>query len=197
MMPDETPLYIHIVAKTHTSLQAAAEKVQDLIDKELGPLLDARTMAARNRALGLPPPEGWLPGGRVKWPEAKLDIGLESLRNFNVRAKTVGPGVSRFLLAVIGASRGIGPLRGHSRCRLDPVVTPLCVAMHVCGYAGRETLIVQGIFVKHIQAETGARVQIKGRGSGFMETDTGRESDEPMHINIAYVSLFMIPLTYS
>lgn len=94
MMPDETPLYIHIVAKTHTSLQAAAEKVQALIDKELGPLLDARTMAARNRALGLPPPEGWLPGGRVKWPEAKLDIGLESLRNFNVRAKTVGPGVS-------------------------------------------------------------------------------------------------------
>ena len=46
----------------------------------------------------------------------------------------------------------------------------------------------KGIFVKHIQAETGARVQIKGRGSGFMETDTGRESDEPMHINIACVS---------
>lgn len=94
MLPDETPLYIHIVAKTATALQSAAEKVQALIDKELGPLLDARTMAARNRALGLPPPEGWLPGGRVKWPEAKLDIGLESLRNFNVRAKTVGPGVS-------------------------------------------------------------------------------------------------------
>jgi hypothetical protein len=49
-------------------------------------------------------------------------------------------------------------------------------------------LTQKGIFVKHIQAETGARVQIKGRGSGFMETDTGRESDEPMHINIAYVS---------
>lgn len=92
--PGEVPLYIHIVAKTQTALNAATEKVQALVDQELGPLLDARTMAARNRALGLPPPEGWMPGGRVKWPEAKLDIGLESLRNFNVRAKTVGPGVS-------------------------------------------------------------------------------------------------------
>lgn len=40
------------------------------------------------------------------------------------------------------------------------------------------------MFVKYIQAETGARVQIKGRGSGFLENDTGRESDEKMHISI-------------
>ncbi len=44
---------------------------------------------------------------------------------------------------------------------------------------------MQGMFVKYIQAETGARVQIKGLGSGFMEQDTGRESEEPMHINVA------------
>lgn len=40
------------------------------------------------------------------------------------------------------------------------------------------------MFVKFIQAETGARVQIKGRGSGFMESDTGQESNDPMHISI-------------
>lgn len=34
------------------------------------------------------------PGGRPKWPEEKLPIGLESMRNFNVRAKVVGPAVS-------------------------------------------------------------------------------------------------------
>lgn len=34
------------------------------------------------------------PGERRKWPEEKVFIGLESLRNFNVRAKVVGPGVS-------------------------------------------------------------------------------------------------------
>jgi len=43
------------------------------------------------------------------------------------------------------------------------------------------------MFVKWIQQETGTRVQIKGQGSGFIETDTGRESDDPLHVNIACV----------
>ncbi|KAI9731785.1 MAG: hypothetical protein M1834_004574 [Cirrosporium novae-zelandiae] len=43
----------------------------------------------------------------------------------------------------------------------------------------------QGAYVKHIQQETRCRVQIKGRGSGFMEHGTGRESDEPMYLHVA------------
>ncbi|OQD73849.1 hypothetical protein PENDEC_c013G01502 [Penicillium decumbens] len=39
--------------------------------------------------------------------------------------------------------------------------------------------------VKHIQANTGCRVQIKGRNSGFIENSTGRESDEPMYLHVA------------
>lgn len=42
----------------------------------------------------------------------------------------------------------------------------------------------QGMFVKYIQQETGTRVQIKGLGSGFVDQESGRESDEPMHIHI-------------
>ncbi|GAM84246.1 hypothetical protein ANO11243_022400 [Dothideomycetidae sp. 11243] len=42
----------------------------------------------------------------------------------------------------------------------------------------------QGANVKHIQQESGARVQIKGRGSGFYEHDTGVESDEPMYLHV-------------
>merc|ERR1712230_322500 len=42
-----------------------------------------------------------------------------------------------------------------------------------------------GIYVKHIQQETRCRVQIKGRGSGFMEHGTGAESDEPMYLHVA------------
>ncbi|KAM7200545.1 hypothetical protein V8F20_005276 [Naviculisporaceae sp. PSN 640] len=42
-----------------------------------------------------------------------------------------------------------------------------------------------GQYVKHIQQETGCRVQIKGRGSGFIEHATGRESDEPMYLHVA------------
>lgn len=43
--------------------------------------------------------------------------------------------------------------------------------------------------VKFIQQETGCKVQIKGRGSGFMEPQSGRESDEPMYLHIAFVYL--------
>ena len=76
------------------SLEKAVEKVHELINQELGPLLDERTMVARNRALGLPMPEGFGQKDRTreKWPEDKLFIGLDSLRNFNIRAKIVGPG---------------------------------------------------------------------------------------------------------
>ncbi|EEH18509.2 hypothetical protein PABG_07569 [Paracoccidioides brasiliensis Pb03] len=42
-----------------------------------------------------------------------------------------------------------------------------------------------GAYVKHIQQETRCRVQIKGRGSGFTEHGTGRESDEPMYLHVA------------
>jgi hypothetical protein len=42
-----------------------------------------------------------------------------------------------------------------------------------------------GAYVKHIQQETGCRVQIKGRGSGYVELSTGRESDEDMFLHVA------------
>lgn len=41
-----------------------------------------------------------------------------------------------------------------------------------------------GTYVKHIQQETHCRVQIKGRGSGFMERGTEMESDEPMYLHV-------------
>ncbi|VUC22074.1 unnamed protein product [Clonostachys rosea] len=41
-----------------------------------------------------------------------------------------------------------------------------------------------GAYVKHIQQETGCRVQIKGRGSGYLEASTNKESDEEMYLNV-------------
>lgn len=50
---------------------------------------------------------------RRKWPEEKVFIGLESLRNFNVRAKVVGPGV-RTLFHTFKASEGVGRVVGSA-----------------------------------------------------------------------------------
>lgn len=115
----DPPLYLHISATTQEILDKAIKRVNDLIATDLGPLVEDRRKEYTKE--------------RRKWSEEKIVIGLEMLRNFNVRAKVVGP---------------------------------------------------QGMFVKHIQQETGTRVQIKGLGSGFYESESGRESDEPMHIHI-------------
>ncbi|KAK0386550.1 hypothetical protein NLU13_6385 [Sarocladium strictum] len=41
-----------------------------------------------------------------------------------------------------------------------------------------------GAYVKHIQHETRCRVQIKGRGSGYLEAATNQESDEDMFLHV-------------
>ncbi|KAH0836838.1 hypothetical protein J3R83DRAFT_8623 [Lanmaoa asiatica] len=117
----DPPLYLHLSASTRDVLQKAIDRVNDLVSMDLGPLVEDKKDRLREKR---------------KWPEEKLPVGLETIRNFNVRAKVVGP---------------------------------------------------QGVFVKYIQQETGTRVQIKGLGSGFVEQETGKESEEPMHIHITYV----------
>ncbi|RMJ27805.1 KH domain protein [Aspergillus sp. HF37] len=54
------------------------------------------------------------------------------------------------------------------------------------GFNLRAQVVGQGgAYVKHIQQKTRCRVQIKGRGSGFVEQSTGREADEPMFLHVA------------
>lgn len=56
------------------------------------------------------------------------------------------------------------------------------------GFNLRAQVVGQGgAYVKHIAQATRCRVQIKGRGSGFTEHSTGRESDEPMFLHVACV----------
>ncbi|TFK41531.1 hypothetical protein BDQ12DRAFT_733052 [Crucibulum laeve] len=71
----DPPLYIHISAHTKDVLQKAIDKVNELIAIDMGSLVD----------------KGDKPRERRKWPEEKLPVGLDSIRNFNVRAKVVGP----------------------------------------------------------------------------------------------------------
>ncbi|KAI9000218.1 hypothetical protein BC832DRAFT_144040 [Gaertneriomyces semiglobifer] len=43
----------------------------------------------------------------------------------------------------------------------------------------------QGQNVKHIQQETNTKVQLKGRGSGYLEVATGLEAPEPLYIHVS------------
>ncbi|KAK0740576.1 hypothetical protein B0T18DRAFT_491190 [Schizothecium vesticola] len=49
-----------------------------------------------------------------------------------------------------------------------------------------------GAYVKHIQQETGCRVQIKGRGSGYIENATGQESEDEMFLHVTGPDIDMV-----
>ncbi|KAI1210615.1 uncharacterized protein F4807DRAFT_459457 [Annulohypoxylon truncatum] len=127
--PSNPPLFLHITSTSKTGLEAAVAKIEEMMKQELPNLVDERRFRRRDQEQ-VERDEF----GRRKWPEAKIPIGLEEIRGFNLRAQIVGHG---------------------------------------------------GSYVKHIQQETGCRVQIKGRGSGYLEASTNRESDDEMYLHVA------------
>ncbi|KAI0777239.1 hypothetical protein BD413DRAFT_468139 [Trametes elegans] len=72
----DPPLYLHISATSKEMLDKAIGKVNDLINMDMGSLVEDKSSRVRERR---------------KWPEEKIPIGIDSIRNFNVRAKVVGP----------------------------------------------------------------------------------------------------------
>ncbi|KAF9480976.1 hypothetical protein BDN70DRAFT_876994 [Pholiota conissans] len=71
----DPPLYIHISAQSKEMLDKAVAKINELIAMDMGSLVEKGDKTRERR----------------KWPEEKLPVGLESIRNFNIRAKVVGP----------------------------------------------------------------------------------------------------------
>ena len=85
-------LHLHITAPTKEALQKAIDRVNELIAIDLGSLVDDK---GKNKVGATNSPSRCTLNSLIqrRWPEAKLPVGLESIRNFNVRAKVVGHNV--------------------------------------------------------------------------------------------------------
>lgn len=130
----DPPLYLHISAATQEILNKAIEKVNELINTEMGSLLEDRKRDDRGRERVRSCPITTIASSflhvrilQKKWPEEKIPVGLETLRNFNVRAKVVGPTVrvsklfeisvgSRLLDLVVGYVRKIHSAGNRHSC---------------------------------------------------------------------------------
>jgi hypothetical protein len=92
----DPPLYLHISATTKDILQKGIDKVNDVLSQDLGPLIEDRRGRDRERVSSCSMPCHTSADFHIqrKWPEEKVPVAIESLRNFNVRAKVVGPQAS-------------------------------------------------------------------------------------------------------
>lgn len=88
------------------------DRVNELIAVDMGSLVEDKGRREKVRSFLLDSRLLALISTKRKWPEEKIFIGLESIRNFNVRAKVVGPTVSVQSFD-IGASHE--PSTGHVR----------------------------------------------------------------------------------
>ncbi len=127
----DPPLFLHVVAQTQESLDKGIAKIDDLLKKDLGDLVDPTRFIRKD--FQKEREERHEENFKRNRFEEKILLNMDFLPGFNLRFKVVGPG---------------------------------------------------GENVKHIYNKTGARVQIKGRNSGFIERDTGLEEDVPSYIHI-------------
>ncbi|KAK9382749.1 uncharacterized protein V2V93DRAFT_163481 [Kockiozyma suomiensis] len=164
MATEQEPLlYLHITAQSKEALEKAVTIIQDLMQRDNKP--PTREASSEGTPSSAPAGGDDRGGGR---------FGGEN--RFGG-----GGGENRF-----GGDNRFGGERREYRPRQPWLEEKVPIGIdYFPGFNVRGHIVgQQGSNVKHIHAETGCRVQIKGRGSQFIEQATGRESEEPTYLHI-------------
>ncbi|KAK9456209.1 hypothetical protein V1511DRAFT_261829 [Dipodascopsis uninucleata] len=164
----EPPLYLHVTSLTKEGLDKAVKIIEDLISDDSRPHSDRFKREGSNSSSSQPPPGPSNPSTPVPQHSQYGNAGPP-------------PGAPS------------GPSGYHDRpyqrqggYRQQWQEEKVLIGLdYLPGFNLRGQVVgPMGANVKHIQNETGCRVQIKGRGSQFIEQATGKESEEPTYLHI-------------
>ncbi|WFD34816.1 hypothetical protein MCUN1_001660 [Malassezia cuniculi] len=108
----EPPLYLHVVADTREALDNAVARINMLMSQDLPQLLDDRITRRETDQQRYMREHGL-------WPELKVPVDLDPLRNFNTRAKLVGPH-GMFIKFIQNETRVRVQIRGSGSGYADP-----------------------------------------------------------------------------
>ena len=110
--PGEPPLYLHVAADTAEARDNAVARINLLMSQDLPQLLDDRITRRETDQQRYMREHGL-------WPELKVPVGLEPLRNFNTRAKLVGPN-NMFIKFIQNETHVRVQIRGSGSGYADP-----------------------------------------------------------------------------
>ncbi|KAG9273508.1 hypothetical protein AMEX_G12656 [Astyanax mexicanus] len=162
----ERPLYLHVQGRTQDEVNKAVLRIKEIISEDL-----VRASGGQQPAV-MPPLPIYPQPPRPATPAQPLRPHLPSSANPRLPNAPVTP-----------AHRPPPPHSGsfvHTKIfvGLDQSLPSFNVNEKVEGPSGT--------YLQHIQTETGARVFLRGKGSGYIEQASRRESFEPLYLYISH-----------
>ncbi|KAM4630628.1 KH homology domain-containing protein 4-like isoform 2-T2 [Polymixia lowei] len=157
----ERPLYLHVQGKNQEQVNKAVMRIKEIISEDV-----LRTSAASGgQKIPVMPP-------LTLYPQPPRPV--------------IPPAVSRMPNTNSSSTQGHRPAAPHSGSfvhtkifvGLDQALPSFNVNEKVEGPGGS--------YLGHIQTETGARVFLRGKGSGYIEQASKRESFEPLYVYISH-----------
>ncbi|TPX50043.1 hypothetical protein SeMB42_g02208 [Synchytrium endobioticum] len=122
----------------------------------------------------------------VALTQESLDKAVKRVHDMIEDTKHAVAGISDYGRRPMGPSGGRGDAGGSDRPPRQFLEAKVFVGIDDPVFNARPKIVGQGgQFVKHIENETRTRVQLKGRGSGYIDSITGQEAPEDLHIYIS------------
>ncbi|KAM6943058.1 KH homology domain-containing protein 4-like isoform 1-T1 [Xenentodon cancila] len=156
----QRPLYLHVQGKNQDQVNKAVIRIKEIISEEV-----LRASAASGQQVPVMPP-------LTLYPQPPRPV--------------IPPPVPRMPNTTSAPGQGHRPAAPHTGSfvhtkifvGLDQALPSFSVKEKVEGPGGS--------YLSHIQTETGARVFLRGKGSGYIEQASKRESFEPLYVYISH-----------